>query len=105
VVDASKFNMELTSRASLLVKLRRQSNYILRNKRLTFVIFVVALDQVSLALKREKLLLVSEDLKLLFENMNLVSDFVLGCTLNSLVLEVPLVPHIKGTIERLDLIP
>jgi hypothetical protein len=37
--------------------------------------------------------------------MNLVSDFVLGCTLNSLVLEVPLVPHIKGTIERLDLIP
>ncbi len=104
MVDASKFNMELTSRASLLVKLRRQSNYILRKKRLTFVISVVALDQVSLALKREKLLLVPEDLKLLFENMNLVSDFVLCSTLNCLVLEIPLVPHIKGTIERLNLI-
>ena len=71
---------------------------------LTFVISVVALDQVSLPLKREKLLLVPEDLEFFLENVNLVSYLMLGCTLDGLVLKVPLVPHIEGTIKGLHLI-
>lgn len=39
------------------------------------------------------------DLVLLFENLDLISDFVLSGTLNTLVTIVPLIPLVEGSIK------
>lgn len=65
---------------------------------------VVGLDEVSLSLKREKLLLVTHYLKLLLEYLDLISHFVLGSPLDRLIFEVPLVPHVKRSVEGLELV-